>query len=276
MIDSLATGPSGYQYRSLDTTAEMQSLLLPKAEQTQRFFTGQHLHPRQLRPEPFHRLQPDWVPLLLLFCFVLLAWVNVFDRLRLQQVVKAPFAKRFLNQLTREGDLFTERISLALGTVYTLSYILLLYLFFTWKVSANIPFGMHPVTFYLVIGGGLLLFWSVKVFLIRLLGTVFKTHATTREYLLNIMIFNLIAGILLLPVLVLAIYLQSPFFLYTGLIIISLMYVFRFFRGFIIGISLTKFSYLFLFVYLCSLEFLPLVVLLKLFLTYYHSAVQIN
>jgi hypothetical protein len=40
-------------------------------------------------------------------------------------------------------------------------------------------------------------------------------------------------------------------------------------RGFLIGISITKFSWLFLFVYLCTLEILPLVVFLKVVLKYY-------
>jgi hypothetical protein len=37
----------------------------------------------------------------------------------------------------------------------------------------------------------------------------------------------------------------------------------------LIGISITKFSYVFLFVYLCSLEILPLVVLTKVVLKYF-------
>jgi hypothetical protein len=37
----------------------------------------------------------------------------------------------------------------------------------------------------------------------------------------------------------------------------------------LIGISMTKFSWLFLFVYLCSLEILPLVILMKVVLTYF-------
>jgi len=272
MGDTIINGYSTFQKRSTDTTIDLQSIPFPKPVPVHSFFTSHELKAAGLKAEPFTRFQPDWILALLLFCFALIAWVRVFANLRMNQVMKTPFARRFVNQLTREGNLFSERISLALGTVYTLSFILLLYMGYEMLVRLHYPLGLNSFTFYLVLGAGLLLFWTIKVLLIRFLSSVFRTRQTTREYLLNILIFNLIAGVLLLPVLVLTVYLKSYFFLYTGIGIIVLMYIFRFFRGFVIGISLTKFSYLFLFLYLCTLEILPLVVLLKLFLIYYRYA----
>ena len=127
-----------------------------------------------------------------------------------------------------------------------------------------------------LIGICLILYWGIKIVIIRLLGNVFHTSQTTREYMINIFVFNLISGLILLPLLVLIVYLKSFNFLYIGLIIIALVILFRFFRGFLIGIGLTKFSFLYLFVYLCSLEILPLIVLLRFFLNHIHIAIRMN
>jgi len=68
--------------------------------------------------------------------------------------------------------------------------------------------------------------------------------------------------------LILGIYLNSNTLLFICLIFIALLFIIRFFKGMFIGVSLTRFSYLFLFVYLCALELLPLVVIVKLIMLY--------
>ncbi|MEI8006411.1 MAG: DUF4271 domain-containing protein, partial [Bacteroidota bacterium] len=107
------------------------------------------------------------------------------------------------------------------------------------------------------------LFWMLKIYIIRLLGTVFRTYFTTKDYLQNILVSMFTTGLILLPLLILTIFLHSDILLYITMISICLLYIFRVMRGYFIGISIKKFSYLFLFVYLCTLEILPLLVILK-------------
>jgi len=109
--------------------------------------------------------------------------------------------------------------------------------------------------------------------LVSILGIVFKTKETTYNYLLNLMIFAIITGPVILFFLVFIVYLKTPAILYLCLAIIILLFIFRFIRGFLIGMALTRFSYLLLFVYLCSLEILPLLVLLKFILNHAEAAV---
>jgi hypothetical protein len=227
------------------------------------------------RALPLLQRHPDWITLLLILCFILLAWVQVFDRYRLSQIIRASLQKRFFSLLIREGNLFTERISFALGLIYLISLALLIFLGFN-NLTGGPPFGLRPFSLFLLTLVSIILYWGIKVFLIRMLGNIFRTSLTTREYLVNIMVFNMVSGLNLLPFLVLIVYLESPLFLYSGLIIIALLIVLRFIRGFMIGINLTKFSYLYLFVYLCSLEILPLIVLLRFFLNHIHLAIRMN
>ncbi len=255
---------------SADSTAEMQSITFVQRSATYSFFTSrQNTTAKNPGPMLFHKFQPDWILGILISCFILLAWVQVFYPKRLRQILVAPYSKRFLNQLVREGNLFSERISVAMGLVYLLIFPLLVYQVYDLMADHKYSNLFSGFTVYLLLVAIFLLFWAIKISLIKFLGTVFRTHQSTSEYLMNIFLFNFLTGLVLLPFLVLVVYLKSVFFLQICLIITALFFLLAFIRGFLIGFSLTKFSYLFLFMYLCSLEILPFIVLMKIFNLYF-------
>jgi len=254
---------------STDSTVEFQSLLSNASSPARSFFTSHQLRAPYIHRLPYTKYQPDWILGLLLFCFVLLAWAQVFYHRRLRLILMAPFSKRFLSQLVREGDLFSERISIAAGIIYLIASSLFLFQVYELvlvKDYSGLPGGItiFGLIFLFLIG-----FWILKIGMIRFLSFIFRTRNTSREYILNILLFNILTGLFLLPLLVFAVYLKSIIFLWICMIIFALFFVFRFVRGFLIGISITKFSYVFLFVYLCSLEILPLIVLVKVVLKYF-------
>ncbi len=254
---------------STDSTADFQSILSPGIAPAQSFFISHQLKTQGIRPVLFKQYQPEWILGLLLLCFVFLAWVQVFYRRRLRQILLAPYSKRFLSQLIRDGDLFTERIALATGFIYLITTSLFLYQLYELVLVKDTGRLLQGFPLFAMISIFVLGFWILKIGLIRFLSFIFRTRQTTREYILNILIFNILTGIFLLPLLIFALYLKSVIFLWICMIIFALFFLFRFVRGFLIGISITKFSYLFLFVYLCSLEILPLVILMKIVLRYY-------
>lgn len=250
---------------SPDSTLTMESLAIPGPVFSKSLFTSHTLQARNYKPLENQKFQPDWIFGVFLFAFILLAWSNFFYFNRLKQITLAPISKRFINQLIRDGNLFKERISVTLSIIYFLSFALLLYQ--ANQLIVKLPlWNIRGILLYLLIIGSLVTFWLIKIGLIRLLGTIFKTSSTTHDYLLNLLIFSIIDGILLLPLLVFIVYLKSIILLYIALSTCVFLFLFRFLRGFFIGLTLTKFSYLFLFVYLCSLEMLPLLILIKIFL----------
>ena len=254
---------------STDSTPDFQSLLSPPSSPLPSFFTTHELKTRDIQPQSFQKYQPDWILALLLTSFILLAWAQVFYRRRLRQIIIAPFSRRFLSQLVRDGDLISERISLATGAIYLLMMSLFIFEGFELlipKGAARLPEG---ILLFVIITACVFFFWLLKIGFIRFLAFIFRTRLTTREYILNILIFNIITGIILLPALVFTVYLKSVPLLCICMIIFVFFFSFRFVRGFLIGISLTKFPYVFLFVYLCSLEILPLVVLMKVVMKYF-------
>lgn len=259
-----------------DTTVEGKSIIFQEKTEVRSLFTGHLLRTDSVQPHSVNKYQPDWILALLILCFITLAWVQFFYRKRFRQLILAPFSKRFMNQLVRDGNPFNERLSLALGLIYFIGTALVIFELNDLLLGGHIPFHLQVFSFYLMIILGLVLFWIVKVLTIRLLGNVFKTENTTRMYLLDKLILNIITGLILIPILILVIYLKSILFLYISLSFIILSFLFLFVRGFMIGLSLTKFSYIFLFVYLCSLEILPLIIVFKFSLIFYNSMISVK
>jgi len=274
---ALVTIPADRFFKACpDTTIEGQTIIYMDKPEIRSFFTGHLLKANRIQHNAFSLYQPDWILALLIVSFILQAWVQFVYRKRFRQLVLAPFSKRFLNQLVRDGNLFNERLSLALGIIYFISVALLIYEVNDLLLEGKIPPPLKEFSFYLIIILSLFLYWVVKVTGIHMLGMVFKTENTTGLYLLNVLVINIITGMILIPLLVLVIYMKSLFLLYITLIIIILSLLFLFVRGFLIGLSLTKFSYLFLFVYLCTLEILPLIILIKISLIFYNSMTSVN
>ena len=258
-------------FHSADTTFTMQSVTVPEPVISKSIFTSSQLKPKNFQVRYAPKYQPDWILVILITCLILIAWTRVFYYKRMQQIFRAPFSKRFINQLTRDGNLFRERISVALGMVYIFVTSMIFYEFNREIVHIPLPY-LSPIAVFWTILIIFVAFQTAKVALIRFLGIIFKTRETTNSYILNLLIFTLFSGPVLLVLLILHLYLKSVVLLYLCLVFLGLLLIFRFVRGFFIGISLRKFSYLFLFVYLCTLEILPLLVIIKMLLIHAHPA----
>lgn len=219
-----------------------------------------------IHPSPLVPFQPDWIFWVLLGMFLLITWIQILNPQRLRLIISALVSKRDLHQLEREGNLLNERISIALSLIYVFSSAMMIYqvLQLIFHQTSSIP----PFRLYLLLTLAVAGFWSFKVFIMNLLAHIFQTEGTNHAYKLNILITISFLGLLMIPILVVAIYLKSVWALYIGLGFIGSFSLFRLIKGFLIGISLMRFSYFFLFVYLCTLEILPLLVAAKLIMDY--------
>jgi hypothetical protein len=212
-------------------------------------------------PYPGHD-HPAWIAGVIVLCFILLAWGRIFFRHRLGMIFRGVFAKNYANQLIREGNLFNERIALVLFLIYLAVISLFVYLaipMFEPDMSYIPEYLLYPVIFGFFLG-----FWFLKIFIVKSLSRLFNTTEHSREMLSNMYLFNLFAGIALLPIVACMAYAHLETFFYIGLIIIVLIYFFRISREVIIGFNVINFSVLHLILYLCTLEILPMIVLAKI------------
>jgi hypothetical protein len=119
---------------------------------------------------------------------------------------------------------------------------------------------------YLFCFGAVLAYFLLKKLAYFLLGSVFEGTNETSEYLFNMDNYNRVTGIFLFPIITLVTFYPRedptlPMFLGGGIVLI--FYILLLQRG--IAILLKKqFSIFYLFLYLCSLEFLPLLLIYKI------------
>lgn len=261
---------------SHDSTLFLSSIPIPPKSVTPSFFTHSLLKTDHLQPKPISNHQPDWMLGLFILWIGLLSWTRYFYGKRVQHIFASPFSRRAQNQLLREGDLFSERLTLALGITYFLGMTFLFYQVHGYLFNYAIPSPFTPVTLYLFFLGALIAYWFVKILLMLFLGSVFKTKTTTQEYLINLIVINGMSGFLLLPIVLAIVYLHSHLAIQIAIIFVAFLFILRFVKGFLTGLTLTKFSYIFLFVYLCALEIVPLILVIKISLIYYISKVPVH
>ena len=112
------------------------------------------------------------------------------------------------------------------------------------------------------------LFLAVKYLLIRWIGHLFQKLYFFEEVIFFTFLFEKVAGLLLFPFLVLSIY--APFdsikFLQLGFLLFFFFLLLKWVRMLYLGFFKRSFSKTHLFIYLCILEILPLVVIVKYFL----------
>jgi hypothetical protein len=256
IVDSLSKyyDLNSYNYISPGATPRQQL-------QIKSIYTPHQLKPIHSSPLSINKQPTDWITIVLLMCLVIFTWIQVLYPKRLSQIFRACAQPHFLNQLEREGNLFKERIRLGLGFIYfSCSSI---FLFLLSKEFGLAPTGMSSYFFTLLIFTGLLLFEAAKTVAVYMLGIIFNTSENARQYQLNTMIFNHIIGLSLIPIITMAFYWNNSIIIFIGIIFISLLILYRIFRGILTGLSGNKYNLFYLFLYLCTLEILPLLLLSK-------------
>ncbi len=122
----------------------------------------------------------------------------------------------------------------------------------------------NPAYFFMILGF-VLLYFLIKKLVYLTLGIVFETTSETREFLFNMDNINRMLGLILLPVVILISFapVSNPVFIvFLGLTLAVIFNLLLLQRG--INILLKKqFSIFYLFLYLCTLEFLPLLLIYK-------------
>ena len=186
---------------------------------------------------------------------------------------------RYLNQLIQStinystfSRLFRERYfnlfhaSFRLDLIFSLIMALFGYQFISaYKINFGISNSFYV---YLVCLGIVISYFIAKKIIYYLLGILTESKHEVQEYLFSITVFNRVLGLFLVPVSATIAFiplLQVEPLLFTGLAIIVIFYLLSLIRGGKIFLK-KQFSISYLILYLCTLEFLPLVLIYYLLL----------
>lgn len=203
-----------------------------------------------------------WVFGLVILCTIFFIGARISHAKRLSNMLNSFLADRFINQLLREGYVFVEKSSIALFINYLLSLSLFIYLL-TPYIS---PINNLNFYFFIQILLFVFIFYMIKINLIKIIGYIFESEKESKDHILLIHIFNQIGGIFLLPVVFFSYYLypsNSQIIIFTSLFFIIIIYLFKLFRVLLSSTNKSRFSKFYLFLYLCTLEIIPVLLVAK-------------
>ncbi len=111
---------------------------------------------------------------------------------------------------------------------------------------------------------GLILgFYLLRQSLVLSAGFLFDTRKAALRHVQTTTTTVYFSGLFLSPMMLVYFYTQMQFFIYLTLSILILLWMIKWFKVIKIGLAVRKFNTLHIFLYLCTVEFLPLLLLVK-------------
>lgn len=117
---------------------------------------------------------------------------------------------------------------------------------------------------FLLFGLAIVVLFILKIVLEKSISLIFYTPKTFSLYLMDHLFVLGVSSMLQAPLLLLYVYSGVKIFLWIAFFVLGLFWLFRLFRGVSIGLMQTRFSRFYIFLYLCSLEIVPLLIVIKL------------
>ncbi|MBA4239758.1 MAG: hypothetical protein C0448_03460 [Sphingobacteriaceae bacterium] len=235
-------------------------------QNTESIFSG-HLLIKTHDTPIFNASNPTYWPGIVLFIiFSIYVLIRISEPKKIIKVFTSVFSLQEAKQLFREEFKLTKRVSILLG----ISFILVMAFFVQiineyFGLILNNYSQLKQFIFFIAVIG---LMYLIKFLSNYLLAFITSNEELGKEYLFNVYVFSQTIGIVLFPMVICLQFTKYPieWFLYPALIICSGFYALRMFRGFVISSSEQNIGILYIFLYLCALEILPLLVLIKFLL----------
>lgn len=229
------------------------------------FYTTSLFQNHLLKPKSSDKLliqsnNNDWILIPLLLITILYIYISTNFHQRWIQTIKAPFSNRYLGQLERDGNIFNETILFPMFFIEIISISLLLFLITDYFVDYE-QLGMSSSRVYLLMILGYFIFVIVKLLGVKIIGYVFDTESEVSEFQLQNFLTISVSSLSISPLLFIFIYSNYPVFLYTAIAILIGLTVIKNIKAFFIWKN--TYNFFKIFIYLCTVEILPYVILLK-------------
>lgn len=210
----------------------------------------------------------DWLLGILLLSFFFFTGIRFFSGKAITNYFRAAASYQLSMKIFSDSTLFLQRISFMLNLLFVLNAGI-----FVYYLATDIPVLCNNFADYQIFLIGLgftLILYTGKYIVVKFIGFSLNLIAETNEYLKNVFLFNKIFGLVVFPLLVAHPFIDIKYrfiFVYAGIIIFILLFIFRIFRGIVISVK-NKFSIFYIILYLCTLEILPVMIFYKLYNSY--------
>ena len=208
----------------------------------------------------------DWMTYIIIFSFLLIGWSRLFFSKYFVALLKSFHSNNYASSLYYGKNSLTIRASALLNLTFFITGGAFLFQCMN-HYDFSIPF-LNPIQQLSLLSGFLLVWYIWNYLTSGFVGFVFLRQQSFREYFHNYNLYRKMAGISLFPVIAVFQYISveyKPIIIYIGAAIFGILYFIHILRGFIVFIK-KNVSIFYLILYLCALEFLPLVVLYEVFI----------
>ncbi len=230
---------------------------------TQRFLTAAAKKPVLINPQPIIRPQNDWQVGVLIFCFFVISYIRISRKKFFKNLMQGLISRPMFRQMMREGFLFSTGIFFPMMLVVVLTYAIFIYQLIAYFNPTPLINAITPLRLFLYLFISVFVLLSAKTLLVRGSGILFKTNELTDEYLTNSYFFHILTAIALLPILLFTVFDETSILTYISILFTALLFIYRILRGILISLEMQKYSQYQNLLYLCTLEILPIFIIIK-------------
>jgi hypothetical protein len=209
----------------------------------------------------------DWQMLIFITVILLFIWIRIFYNKFFTILSNSLVSYQLSAKVFHEKNVLLKRVSFVLDVIYLIVLSVFLYECFAFRNLA--PMKMTSYNLFLLLFNIIILFTLTRSLILKLFNTLFKTESIVSEYVHNNFIINKSIGIVLFPVVFAVCYMPESFvrvLLWGGLLILGSGIIFKIIRGYQIIIR-KDVLFIYLILYLCTLEILPLLLGYKVFMS---------
>ncbi len=204
-----------------------------------------------------------WVIGVILFLIIFFGLIRYFFPAELNSIVMAFYSNQILARINKEDSLFNSWPFVFFYLLFGL--IIGLYLYLSGKYM-QLSYELNGFELFLFLSASVIGLFTFKIIALRALGFLFDVKRLVREYVSVLYLSYFNAAILFLPVVIAFSLTSSRYagvYSYIGIAMLIGIFIVQFLRAGVNILSNYKFPKVYLIIYLCALEFCPLIILFK-------------
>ncbi len=204
-----------------------------------------------------------WPFIVLFFLLTLVVILKVTAPVKTLRVLTAAYSLQVSRQIEREDYSPFKRVSVILSAIFVLS-LGFLFLKLNQLYGSMLPQKDSLFQFFFFVTV-IIAVYTVKFMVINVVSYLSGARTLFGEYVLNTLIINQAVGLVILPAITVCELsdINPVLIVVPCLLLLIVSWLFRLYRGFTFAMAEQGLGILQLFVYLCALEILPLLVMVK-------------
>lgn len=228
----------------------------------------------EINPRKFDDRKHNWLFIVLVLQLVLIAYLRISFSKYFEDLFNGFANISIAQQLAREQELSLPISSVLLNLNFVLSISIYGYLLvnhYDLTTSPDQLTGTHQLQFFLLITLCIAILYLSKYLTLKLVGAIFPVGEEMDDYSFNFFMILKIAGLVLIPFNYLVAY-SPPYlsgsFMFLSGFAIFLLIIFRTLKGLVIGKNYYLTDKFHFFLYICTLEIAPILIIVKLLSTW--------